>query len=952
MACRAAICTLILAAALVGSSDVFAQELPRFPAIPTTLTRTSPPVTSYQLPLPPPTLPPVSNLFDNVPPPAATPPAPSLPLPKNDELFMTDGSRINLPANAQKQLIRFSPRYGNLGKFDFEPVGDGTQRLVYTGGLIINVAYEIQTRQGLAPQEYEFAADNLVMWVKNLNGRDMLGGLPIEQAQPGNGKLEIELYMTGNVVVRSKDEQISASSGKRTVTTRTLRAEQIYYDVNKNRAVAMQADLELAYDNLPDTVHLHAGRIDRLGRSEWRATKAGAFSSKLPSDPGLEFLTSEATYTERETELRNIFGIPYRKVGTGEIDYGYERVLTGRNARAELLGVPFFYTPYLRTDPAEPLGPLAGFGFGNDRTFGAQFFTTWDLFKLFALRPPDGHKWRLHLDYLSDRGPGFGTDYDYRNPNFFGYGGPNFGSIRAYGIPDGGPDNLGGFRGPEPVQSNPHPDERFFRGRAVWKHQHELLADRDADGLLTAGPYVTMQRQLAYQSDKNFFEQYYKVEFDNGPNQETFINLSGSNGRLFGAALVQGGQVRDWMTETRWLPKVSGALLGQSFFDYLTYNTRADVGYAQFRPSEISPFPVLTTDQQRLDTGRIDWWQELSLPFNAGPVRVVPYGIVDLTGYTKDLTGDSRGRVYGGGGARASMTVSRVWSEASNEIFNIRGLNHKATLRSNYLYSRSSVDFNELPQLDRLNDDTIDLSYRTITPLQQDFVSPMDALALQTAPWFDPQRLAIRRLVENRVDTRDDMQVVQLGFDQRFQTKRGFPGREHTVDWLSVDLSTSIFPDADKDNFGKSAAFFEYATIWNVGDQTAVTSNGWFDPFETGARYWNLGVYLSRPDRTNFYFGYRETDPVNSKAVIASIGYQLTRKYGVNISSSYDFGTQQALSNSFLVSRTGTDLTFTVGLTYNQLTNNTGFTFAFVPNLLAASGGLTRIGSPQIGGYR
>ncbi len=946
MANRAA--KIVLLCILVSGmySTTEAQDLPRFPALPSDLQKPTSPRTSFQMPLPPPTLPPLTSPAENLPP--SVPPT-RVPLPKKDELFMTDGSRINLPANAQKQLVRFSPRYGKLGNFDFEPIGDNTQRLVYTGGLIINVAYEVPTRQGLQPQEYEFAADNLVMWVKNLNGRDALGGLPLDQVQEGDNKLEIELYMTGNVVIRSKDEQMSAVTGKRTVTSRTLRAEQIYYDVNKNRAVAMEADLELAFDSLPDTVHLKSRRIDRLGRSEWRATKAGAYSSKLPSDPGLEFLTSDATYTERETELRNIFGIPYRNVQTGEIDYGYERILTGRNARLELLGVPFFYTPYLRTDPSEPLGPLVGLGIGNDTIFGVQFFTTWDIYKLLALRPPPGHKWRLNLDYLGDRGPGFGSDYDYSNPNFFGFFGPNFGTVRAYGIPDGGVDNLGQSRGPEPEQSTFRDGRRIFRGRAYWRNQQQILAERDQDGQLTAGPFVTLQNQFAYQSDKNFYEQYYKVEFDSGPNLETFSNLAGSDGRLFGSLLVLGGQDRNWMTQTRWLPKASGALLGQSFFDRFTYNTRGDVGYAQFRPSEISPFPVLGTEQQRIDTGRIDWWQELSMPLNAGPIRVVPYGILDLTGYSNDLTGESRGRVYGGGGARASLSVSKLYDNANNEIFNVRGLNHKATLHSNYYYARSSVSHQDLPLLDRLNDDAVDLSYRSITPLQGNFVSAQDAMALMTAPFFDPQRLAIRRLVENRVETRDDMQVIQLGLDQRLQTKRGFPGREHTIDWLKFDVSTSIFPDADRDNFGKSAAFFEYNTIWNVGDQTALTSSGWFDPFETGARYWNIGMYLNRPDGTNFYFGYRETDPVNSKAVTASIGYQLTRKYGVNLSSSYDFGTQQALSNSVLVSRTGTDLTFTVGLTYNQLTNNTGFTFAFVPNLAAAAG-LTRLGSPQIGG--
>ena len=171
------------------------------------------------------------------------------------------------------------------------------------------------------------------------------------------------------------------------------------------------------------------------------------------------------------------------------------------------------------------------------------------------------------------------------------------------------------------------------------------------------------------------------------------------------------------------------------------------------------------------------------------------------------------------------MTFSRLFSEANNEIFNIRGLNHKATLHSNYYYARTGVSYTDLPQLDRLDDDTIDLTYRTITPFQTRLVKGLDGIALMNSPIFDPQRLAIRRLVENRVDTRDDIQVVQLGLDQRFQTKRGFPGREHTIDWLSVDLSTSVFPEPDKDNFGKSSAFFDYNVLWNVGDQTALTSS-------------------------------------------------------------------------------------------------------------------------------
>lgn len=120
------------------------------------------------------------------------------------------------------------------------------------------------------------------------------------------------------------------------------------------------------------------------------------------------------------------------------------------------------------------------------------------------------------------------------------------------------------------------------------------------------------QGQVAYLSDKNFFEQYYKNEFDMGPNQETFAYLAWQR-RTFGAtALVEQRFNREWVTETNWLPRVDAHALGQTFLDDLfVYNVRANAGYAQLRPTEISPFPVLNTDQ-RTDTGRFDLMQELS----------------------------------------------------------------------------------------------------------------------------------------------------------------------------------------------------------------------------------------------------------------------------------------------------------------------------------------------------
>src|SRR5262249_14590338 len=141
---------------------------------------------------------------------------------------------------------------------------------------------------------------------------------------------------------------------------------------------------------------------------------------------------------------------------------------------------------------------------------GQQFSTDWDMYELLALRPPPGHSWRLNLDYLTKRGPAGGFDYLYRIPGVSpGDPSPGAGFIKIYGISEQGFDLLGGFRGPTPMP----PD---LRGRATWRHQQEITDE------------LYFQGQLSMLSDMNFLEQYYKSEFDFGPNQETFAYLAWS----------------------------------------------------------------------------------------------------------------------------------------------------------------------------------------------------------------------------------------------------------------------------------------------------------------------------------------------------------------------------------------------------------------------------------------
>src|SRR5262249_51945743 len=155
--------------------------------------------------------------------------------------------------------------------------------------------------------------------------------------------------------------------------------------------------------------------------------------------------------------------------------------------------------------------------------------------------------------------------------------------------------------------------------------------------------------------------------------------------------------------------------------------------------------------------------------------------VADLAYYTNDLTGNDDGRAWGGGGLRASMPLTRLYPDVHSILLNLNGINHKIVLTGNYLYAGSTSPYSRFPQLDRLNDEVSDQALRDIRPILP-ALNPANGFFLANSKLFDPQVYAIRRLVDNRIDTLDDIQVAQLDIRQRLQTKRGFPGHEHIVD--------------------------------------------------------------------------------------------------------------------------------------------------------------------------
>jgi hypothetical protein len=913
----------------------------------------TPPVPDSSKPTPPggdPTSPPGSAPAGPVPAPPG--PAPIPPPSKPGEPNRTPP----MAPSGQPRQHRILPRTAENFDIKIEEQPGGRHLITVTGGVILN----IRNVPGIGTLDVE--ADRAVVWSKSNNTEKTANNLRSDQ---GDSASELEFYMAGHVILRSQKIGSKESS--------VIYASELYYDTNRNVMVALDARLEMRTQRFAakvpqfnEAVILTTPELFRTSEITYEVVKAEIFSTKLPSDPGLKLYVAQATIEERKKQLTNLFGRPIIDPKTGKQAEIGQSIVEARSVTTEFEGIPVFYTPYYRGDARDPLGPLETINMGYSNLFGVQAGVGLNIYKLLGLLQPDGFHARLNLDYLSRRGPGMGIDVDY-NGNLselpkpgapkpagadplglralFGTSVPNpndpdapplsyIGEVRSWGDYDKATDILGGARPADLLTFDPP----GWRGRLLW---------RQAIWDMPCG--FNLQTQFSPISDRNFIEQYFKREWDSDPNQSTYVYLKQQQDNWAWAALVE-PRLRAWVTETQWLPRLDAYLIGQSFFDRLTYNAWATGAWAMFRPSNDPQQPLLSpttgqpipgvfeppvgfaTSAVPVDTGRFSLSQELAYPFTLGPFKVAPYAKLILAEYTSDLQGNEATRVWGGGGVRASIPFTRLYPEIQSELFNLQGINHKIVVSGNYFYADTNEPYTKFAELDRLNDDASEQMLREFKP-QEPLYNPTSGLALATSKLFDPQMYAIRRLVDNRIDTLDRIDIFQFDLRQRWQTKRGFPGAEHVVDWMVLDTSFSYFPQASRDNFGKPFSFLEYNYLWNIGDRTSLESTGWFDPQDKGPHVFTVGAYFNRPDRTSFYIGYREIEPVQSRALTGSVTYVFSPKYAMTFTSMYDFGTQQALTNSLMFTRIGSDLQVTLGFTYNPLQNNFGAIVQIVPSL-------------------
>lgn len=750
---------------------------------------------------------------------------------------------------------------------------------------------------GAPPRKASIMADNIVAWQSDLP----------------DGDSRWEIYLEGNVVY---------AQGSRTVY-----ADRMYYDANFQRGTIIDADMLTpvsAYDGL---VRLRSDVIQQLDANTMEAF-GPAFTTSRMGVPRYWLQADRLTVTREErAALDPASGAVLVDPATGYAASDEEYFAESRNNRIYVADTPVFWWPRFRSSLNDPTLYLERIRLGNDRIFGTQVMTGWNMFQVLGLRNrPENTRWIGVVDYLSDRGLGLGSETDYQRDSFLGYPGRVDGYWRSWFINDDGLDNLGRER------FNLVPEEER-RGNLLGRHRHRFA------------PGYDLRAEVGYLSDRNFLEQYYERRWDTEKDYTTGIWL----GRNIGTQsfnVIADGQINDFFTQTSWLPRLDHFVLGQPLLgDRVIWNSHSSAGYGRFRPAntpldpaDAAPFDLLAWEAADTNGARFTTRHELSAPLQLGPFKLVPYVLGDASYWQEALDNNDLVRAYGQTGLRMSLPFWKVDPTVQSTLWNVNGLAHKVSLESELLYADASQNLDELPLYDPLDDDAQE-AFRHRLAFNTFGILPGGDVPLQ----YDERYYAYRRGMQSWVtgaspEIADDMLAVKLGARQRWQTKRGLPGAERIIDWITFDTQAVLFPEADRDNFGASWGLLEYDFRWHLGDRLSLLSDGFADFFSQGLRTASVGVQASRPGNGDFYVGYRMIEgPISSNIISAWLQYRMSDKWGLKAGSSVDFGEVGSIGHSLNLIYIGESFLWRFGANADTARDNIGFQFGLEPRFIGRS---------------
>lgn len=803
--------------------------------------------------------------------------------------------QVETPSPFAAKSIQFQPRSNNRSpEITFQPDPVSGENIGQVRGgfrLIINgVQLAGQGGQSTDFGTVTLEADNAVFWIRGNGGAGGIESLTSTPERP------LELYLDGNIVFNQGN--------------RVIYAERMYYNVSSEYGMVLSAEVLTPVPQYQGLLRLKADVLQQQDRENFIAYGAAITSSRL-GVPRYWLQANEVKLQDTRSETDLSVYAPT------DANRGTNMKATAKNNFVYLGGVPIFYWPTFSSRLSDSSFYLSSIKFKNDTIFGTQIYTEFDGYQLLGIEGPDGTNLRVSADYLSDRGPALGARFDYDRPTFF-LGIPGQGFSDAWFISDSGLDTLGSDR------INLTPSETL-RGRTYSRNRFFI------------SPNTELMVETGFISDDNFLEQYFENEWDQDKDLSTAARLRNYRGnQMF--ELSAAARVNDFFTETESLPEIDHYWLGQDLFgERLTWHEHTSVGYVHQRVASTPTDPVdaakfalrpWETDSEGV---KALTRQELSMPLTLGAFELVPFIGGEAAFWNEDVNQDDLTRLTGQAGVRSSLPFWRVYPNMENRLLDLRGIAHKVNLKSEFFYADSSQNVDLLPLYDPLDDNSQEHFRRRLVFNTFGGILP---------PEFDERSYALRTGMQRWVtagssEIVDDQMQARFGVEQRWQTKRGLPGRERIVDLVSFDADFIYFPKAERDNFGEEVGVVNYNFKYHVGDRLTLLSDGYFDVFSQGLKTVSAGAKISRPGRGDAYLGFLSIEgPISANIANGNINYRLNEKWILTSGIAFDFSDVGSIGQSLALTRIGETALVRVGINVDSGRDNVAFNFNIEPRFL------------------
>jgi len=632
------------------------------------------------------------------------------------------------------------------------------------------------------------------------------------------------IYLAGDVVM--------------TEGQRTIRADVIYYDFERKRAVAINAVMRNFDVSHGIPIYVRAAQLRQLAENQFAAENITLTSS--------EFYLPQISLNASKVMITDTTVADQQKGTVSKSSYDAQM----EDVRLKMYDKTIFYWPFMRSNLQRPDTPLKGIYAGSDNKWGATFETKWYLARLLGLQEAEGTDSTITLDYYSKHGVGSGIEIDYERENYFG-------NLIGYVIDDSGKDRLGrdeSRRNLEPPQD--------LRGRFRWQHRQFLPYDWQ------------LTTEISYASDKNFVESYYRDEFNLDKEQETVIHLKRIEDN-WGLALLGKWRINDFDNQLEELPSAEFHWTGQSLLDdRLTFYS--DNQLSRFR-QRLASDSSSTVSQDFFTFGSTR--NEIDMPMALGGTKLVPFvagtaAYDDGSGFHTDIDGTADERkedvFLGEAGIRAApQPYWKVFPDVNSRLWDLNQLRH---IISPYF---TAVGFAE-------SDPVIE---------QRDVVNVGISQRLQTKRGVGA--------TERTVDwMRLDMDVTWVNNPgdtsagpDRFIWNRPFIPL--------VNRFSTMVPQQDRRSsniFGPTRNSFCADYIWRLGDTFAILSDMNFDIQSGVVQQFNIGFSHLRWPNLSYYVGTRYLrrfdngfGEESSNAFTFAATYVIDPRYTVVLSQQFDF---------------------------------------------------------------